>query len=342
MIGPITLGIIGAGRIGRLHAENLVRRVPEAKVLAVADVFVEAAETLAAELGIPHAYGDHRQIMEDERIEAVLVCSSTDTHAQMIEAAAAANKHVFCEKPIAQDLDVIDQALAAVERAGVKLQVGFNRRFDPNFSRVRQLVAAGQVGQPHILRITSRDPEPPPISYVRVSGGLFMDMMIHDFDMARFLIGSEVEEVYALGNVLVDPAIGEAGDVDTAIVTLRFANGVLGTIDNSRQAVYGYDQRVEVFGSKGMAQAENETPNQVVRSDDTGVHAAQPLHFFVERYTEAYIAELRAFVQSIVEDAEPAVSGLDGRMPVVMAYAARKSLEKGRPVRLNEIDPTLA
>jgi len=183
-----------------------------------------------------------------------------------------------------------------VDKAGVKLQIGFNRLFDPNFRRVRELVAAGKIGQPHILRITSRDPAPPPIEYIKVSGGIFLDMTIHDFDIARYLVGSEVEEVYAAAGVMVDPAIGAAGDVDTAVITLRFKNGVIGTIDNSRQAVYGYDQRVEVFGSGGMVAVSNNTPDSVVLSDGQGVHGPLPLHFFIERYVDSYIAEMEAFI----------------------------------------------
>lgn len=275
--------------------------------------------------------------MQDKQIDAVVICSSTDTHAQMIEEAAAAGKHIFCEKPIALDLPKIDHALQAVEKASIKLQVGFNRRFDPSFKRVRDLVAKGELGAPHILRITSRDPAPPPITYVRVSGGIFLDMAIHDFDMARYLMGSEVEEVYAAGAVLVDPEIGKAGDIDTAVTTLRFANGALGVIDNSRKAVYGYDQRVEVFGSAGMALVTNKTPDNVTRSDAAGVHSTLPLYFFVERYAEAYVAEMQEFIQCIRENTAPSVTGLDGRIPVVMGYAAKKSYEEHRPVRLSEI-----
>ena len=336
----INIGVIGAGRIGRVHAENLVYRIPAATVVAVSDIFVEVAERLAAELAIPAVYRDHRRVLEDKSIDAVLVCSSTDSHAQIIEEAAEAGKQIFCEKPIALDLAKIDRALAAVERAGVKLQIGFNRRFDPNFARVRQVVAAGQIGEPHILRITSRDPAPPPIEYVKVSGGIFLDMTIHDFDMARFLIGAEVESIYAAGGVLVDPAIGEAGDVDTALITLHFANGVLGAIDNSRKAVYGYDQRVEVFGSAGCVTADNDYPNTARIADAQRVHRDLPLNFFMERYTESYIAEIDAFVNCILKDTPPPVTGLDGRVPVVMGYAAKKSLDEGRPVKLSEVDVT--
>jgi myo-inositol 2-dehydrogenase/D-chiro-inositol 1-dehydrogenase len=333
----INVGIIGAGRIGRLHAENLAYRVSEANLLAVSDIFAEAAQKLAAELDVPAAYQEPRRILDDKAIDAVLICSSTDTHARFIEEAAEAGKQIFCEKPIALDLQAIDRALDAVEKAGVKLQIGFNRRFDPNFRRIRQLVVEGKIGRPHVLRITSRDPEPPPIEYIRVSGGIFVDMTIHDFDMARYLIGSEVETIYAAAGVMVDPAIGEAGDVDTVLITLHFENGTLGTIDNSRRAVYGYDQRVEVFGSKGMVTCANETPDSTVVSDATGTHGALPQFFFLERYTEAFVAEMKAFVDCIVKDTPPPVTGLDGRIPVVMGFAAKKSLAEGRPVTISSI-----
>lgn len=334
----VKVGLIGAGRIGRVHAENLAYCIPSAELVAVADVIEDAAKKLAADLQIPATYRDAAPVLANKNIDAVILCSSTDTHAQLIEDAAAAKKHIFCEKPIALDLAKIDHALAAVSKAGVKLQVGFNRRFDPSFKRIRELVATGALGQPHILRITSRDPAPPPIAYVKVSGGIFLDMTIHDFDMARYLMGSEVEEVFAAGNVLVDPEIGKAGDLDTAVTTLRFANGALGVIDNSRKAVYGYDQRVEVFGSGGMALATNQTPDNVAQSDGVGVHSAKPLHFFVERYAEAYVEEMRAFVQSVLQNQMPSVTGIDARIPVVIGYAALKSSKENRPVRLSEVD----
>jgi myo-inositol 2-dehydrogenase/D-chiro-inositol 1-dehydrogenase len=270
-------------------------------------------------------------------IEAVVICSSTDTHAQITQEAAGAGKHIFCEKPIDLDLERIDKTLRAVDRAGVKFQVGFNRRFDPNFRRVRQMVADGSIGNPEVLRITSRDPGPPPLDYIRVSGGIFLDMTIHDFDMARFLIDSEVESLYAVGQVRVDPAIGEAGDIDTAVITLEFENGVIGTIDNSRRAVYGYDQRVEVFGSAGVVMVGNETPDRHVHLNAQGSHGPLPLHFFLERYTESYLAELQAFLQAVVEDGDVPVGGQDGRIPVVMGLAAGRSLRERRPVRLDEV-----
>jgi len=339
-MNKINVGLIGAGRIGRVHAEHLAYRIPEANLVAVSDIFVEAAEKLASDFQIPAAYKDHRRIMEDKSIEAVVICSSTDTHAMMIAEAAAVRKHIFCEKPIDHDLGKINRVLAAVEQAGVKLQVGFNRRFDPNFRRAREIVASGEIGDPHILRITSRDPGPPPIEYVKVSGGIFLDMTIHDFDMARFLIGGEVVEIYATGGVRVDPQIGEAGDIDTAIITLRFENGVIGTIDNSRKAVYGYDQRVEVFGSEGVVMVSNNTPDRAVVSNANGVHAPLPLFFFIERYTEAYVTEMKEFIECIQQDTTPPVTGIDGRIPVVMGYAAKKSFDENRPVKLTEVDKT--
>lgn len=334
----LTIGLIGAGRIGRLHGEHLARRLPEANLRAVSDIFVDAAQRLAADFGLPHAYADHRRILDDPAIAAVVICSSTDTHAQMIIDAAEAGKHIFCEKPIHLDLAEIDRALAAVQKAGVKLQVGFNRRFDPNFRRAREIVASGGIGEPQIVRITSRDPAPPPLAYIQVSGGIFLDQTIHDFDMARFLLADEVEEIFAVGGVMVDPAIGEAGDIDTTLITLRYRGGALGSIDNSRRAVYGYDQRVEVFGSEGVVTVANAKPDTAVHLNSTGEHAALPLFFFVERYTESYLAEMREFIACVREDRTPPVTGSDGRIPVVMAYAAKRSYDENRPVKLSEIE----
>ncbi|MCI0396674.1 MAG: inositol 2-dehydrogenase [Chloroflexi bacterium] len=333
----IRIGVIGAGRIGKIHAESIARRIPEAELAAIADVYLSAAQATADSFPAPLVTADYREVLKEPAIDALAICSATDTHAQIIVEAAAAGKHIFCEKPIDHSLAKIDAALQAVAQAGVKFQVGFNRRFDANFRKVREIVAGGKIGRPHLLRITSRDPAPPPIEYVKVSGGLFLDMTIHDFDMARYLVGSEVEEVYATAGVLVDPAIGEAGDVDTALVTLKFANGVLGTIDNSRQAVYGYDQRVELLGSTGMVTVTNNTPDGHIYSNVEGVHSARPLYFFLERYMESYVAEMKAFVACLVNDTPPPVTGEDGRIPVVMALAAQKSYLENRPVRLSEV-----
>jgi myo-inositol 2-dehydrogenase/D-chiro-inositol 1-dehydrogenase len=333
----LRVGIIGAGRIGKVHAETLAFRLPEARTLAIADVNREAAEAVAARCGIPTVAESSEEIFANPEIEAVLICSSTNTHADLIIQAAQAGKHIFCEKPIAHSLSRIDGALEAVEQAGVKLQIGFNRRFDANFARVRQAVESGEIGTPRIMHIISRDPAPPPLSYIRGSGGMFMDMTIHDFDMARFLIGDEVEEVYTAGAVMVDPEIGEAGDLDTALIVLRFKNGIIGTIDNSRQAAYGYDQRVEILGSRGSIATENRYPNQAVVSTATEVRKDLPLNFFMDRYTESYAGEVRAFVQAVREDRPTPVSGADGLVAVVMGLAARKSYDEHRPVRLDEL-----
>lgn len=334
-VAHIGVGLIGAGRIGRVHAANLAQRLPRAKLVAVADVNKSAAEQVAAQWG-GYAANDYRQLLNDPAIDAVLVCSATDTHATIIIEAAAAGKHVFCEKPIDLTLAKIDAALAAVEKAGVKLQVGFNRRFDPNHARVRQAIVSGEIGDPHLFHIISRDPAPPPIAYIQVSGGIFLDMTIHDFDMARFLMGCEATEIYAVGGVLVDPAIGEAGDIDTALTTLKFANGAMGVIDNSRRATYGYDQRVEVFGSLGNVATSNSFANSAVISTNASVRRDLPLNFFMERYTESYVAEVSAFVDAIVDDKPVPVTGADGRAPVVMGMAARRSFDEGRPVKLSE------
>ncbi len=334
----LKMGLIGAGRIGRMHAEHLATRIPAAKLLIVADIFEEAARTCAENYTIPFATQHYQEVLNHPDVQAVVICSSTDTHAQIIGEAAHAGKHIFCEKPIAFDLPTIDHALQAVERAGVKLQIGFNRRFDANYSRVRQAIEQGEIGRPQILHIISRDPAPPPLEYIRSSGGLFLDMTIHDFDMARFLSASEVDEVFTMADVMVNPAIGEAGDVDTAVVMLRFRNGMIGTIENSRQAVYGYDQRVEVLGSAGTVSTSNNYPNTTVISDAIRVRRDLPLHFFVERYTESYIAEMIAFVDAVLHDKPVPVTGNDGRVPVVIGIAASKSLREKRPVRLSEIE----
>ena len=337
-IPSLKIGLIGAGRIGHLHAEHLTTRIPSADVLMVADAFEETARQCAESFAIASFTGDYRVVLDRPDIEAVVICSSTDTHARIIEEAAQAGKHIFCEKPIALDLASIDRALKAVKRAGVKLQIGFNRRFDASFNRAHQAIERGEIGQPHQFDIVSRDPTPPPIEYIRVSGGIFLDMTIHDFDMTRFLIGSEVEEVFALGGVMSDPAIGEAGDVDTCVVSLRMTNGVIGTISNSRRAAYGYDQRVEVLGSAGAISIGNNYPNTAIISDSQSVRRDLPQHFFLERYSESFVAEMTAFIDAVLHDTPVPVTGYDGRAPVVIAMAAQKSLEEHRPIYLSEIE----
>lgn len=334
----INIGIIGAGRIGRVHVESIRTQVSNAAVKVLADPFMnEQTAEWANQMGVERVTKDYREILADPAIDAVLICSSTDTHASISIEAIDAGKHVFCEKPVDHDIQKIRQVQAALREHPVKYQVGFNRRFDHNFATVRNAVAEGRIGDPHIIRITSRDPEPPSADYIKVSGGMFLDMTIHDFDMARFLAGCNAEEIYVEAAVLVDPAIGETGDVDTAVITMKMENGSLVTIDNSRKAVYGYDQRVEVFGSKGMVNVSNDTVSSAVVSSADGVTAEKPLYFFLERYMQAYAGEIKSFVQAIEQDGDTAVGIIDGLESVRMGLAAKKSLEEHRPVGLSEI-----
>jgi myo-inositol 2-dehydrogenase/D-chiro-inositol 1-dehydrogenase len=333
----IRFALIGAGRIGKIHAETLAARLRSVELTAIADVNRAAAQALADEWGVARVVDDYNVLFDEPNFDALVVASSTETHLPIIERAALAGKHVFCEKPLALELAQVDRVLALVERAGIKLQVGFNRRFDANFRRARALIAEGRIGTPHLVHIVSRDPAPPPPEYVRTSGGIFLDMTIHDFDMACYLIGSEVREVYATGEVRIDPQIGALGDVDVAVTLLRFENGVLGTIDNTRGTSYGYDQRVEVFGAAGAITVANETPDEITLSNSQGIHTTLPYYFFLERYAEAYVQELREFVQAIRQDRVPPVTGHDARTPIVIGLAANKSLREHRPVRVDEI-----
>ena len=335
----LKVGVIGSGRIGKVHIENIAVRISSAEVVAVADPFIEDAKKFAEQFGIESVSPDYNDILSNSEIEAVLICSPTDTHSQYIIEAAEAGKHIFCEKPLDLSLETIQIILNAVEKAGVKLMVGFNRRFDPNFSKVKQMVKGGEIGDPHILQITSYDPMPPPAEYVAVSGGMFLDMTIHDFDMARFVIDSEVKEVYAKANVLIDPAIGKAGDVDTAVTTLFFENGAIGTIANSRQAVYGYDQRLEVFGSEGMVHVTNNTPDNHTHYNKLGSHGSLPLNFFMDRYTESYVVEIGEFISAILNNSDIPATGKDGLMSVAVGLAAKKSVAENRPVKMTEILP---
>ena len=331
------VGIIGAGRIGKVHAQSITNLIPNVKIKAVMDVYLDGVREWADTMGIQDVYGDYNDLLADPEIDAVLVCSSTDTHAEISIAAAKAGKHIFCEKPIDLDLDRIEKVLATVKETGVKFQVGFNRRFDHNFARIKQVTKDGTIGDPHIIKITSRDPEPPPVSYVKVSGGLFFDMAIHDFDMARFQAGSEVTEVYSIGDSLVDPEIGKAGDVDTAVTTLKFANGAIAVIDNSRKAVYGYDQRVEVFGSKGSIETRNDQATNTILRTEAAVSVDKPLYFFLERYMASFAEEVKQFFEAVDQDTEVPVGGIDGLNAVIIAMAATKSLKEGRPVKISEI-----
>ncbi|OOF69447.1 inositol 2-dehydrogenase [Rodentibacter caecimuris] len=334
----IKVGIIGAGRIGRVHSESLTKYVKGAEIKAISDVKItDELISWAKSMGIPNVYADYKQILQDPEINAVLICSSTNTHAPISIEAAQAGKHIFCEKPIDSDVAKIKQVLQEVKKANVKFQVGFNRRFDHNFKAIKDRVVAGDIGEPHIIRITSRDPDAPPIEYVKVSGGMFFDMTIHDFDMVRYLSGSEVLEVYATGGVLINPEIGKAGDIDTAVITLKLENGAIAVIDNSRKASYGYDQRAEVFGSKGAVQTRNDTDSTAIYSCASGVITEKPKYFFLERYMQSFSDEMQCFIDAISNDKPTPVNGNDGLQPVLIALAAKRSLDEGRPVKLSEI-----
>lgn len=336
MTRRVKIAVIGTGRMGSVHVRNILQYIPEAELAAICDIRLEVAQAVADELGIERVVQDYHELLADPQIEAVLIAASTNAHDYIMKDAAAAGKHIFCEKPLALELNKIDEALEAVEKAGVKLQVGFNRRFDKSFQNVREMVASGELGRPCILHIMSRDPEVPAMEFMRVSGGMFLDMTIHDFDMARFQIG-EVDEIYAIGGVLVEPELNEFGDIDTSLVTLKFANGAVGAIDNSRQAVYGYDQRLEVFCTNGTAMAENERENVAVKGKPDGFHSSRIPHFFMNRYASCYVEEVRQFIECVRENKPTPVSGEDGRAAVVLGYAAWKSFRENRPVKISEI-----
>ena len=334
----VKVGIIGAGRIGRVHITSITTRVPNAVIKTVADPFLtEETADWAKSMGVEKTTKDYKEIIEDPEIDAVLICSSTDTHSPISIEAIKAGKHVFCEKPIDHDVDKIMEVIKALEGTGLKYQVGFNRRFDHNFQSLQETVAQGKIGTPQIIKITSRDPEPPSIDYVKVSGGMFLDMTIHDFDMARFLAGCDAEEVYVQSANLVDPAIGEAGDVDTAVITLTMENGAIAVIDNCRKAVYGYDQRAEVFGSEGMAAISNDSQSTTVISNAQGVTGEKPMFFFLERYMDAYGKEITAFIDAIEKGKDTPLNVYDGLKPVLMGLAAKKSSQEHRPVKISEI-----
>ena len=329
------IGILGCGRIGQMHAELLAHRVAGARLSAVYDVMTEAAETVAEQQSARFA-SSAAELIEGDDVDAVAICSSTDTHMDLLAAVAEAGKPAFVEKPLSLDLADVDRGIAAAEASGIAVQVGFNRRFDAAHRSVRDRIAAGDVGDVHLVRISSRDPDPPPLEYIKVSGGIFCDMTIHDFDMARFVTGSEVTEVYATGAVRVDPAIGDAGDLDTAAIVLTHECGAITTIDNSRRAVYGYDQRVEAFGSAGMASSHN--PQSATSSYLNAQGSQEPPlpHFFVERYTASYLAEWQAFVETVHGEPSP-VTLSDGRAPLVIGLAAWASVRERRPVKTSEI-----
>jgi len=329
----INVGIIGVGRIGKLHCNNLMQ-IPEVNIVAITDPFMDT--DWARNRGLK-VVSDAEAIFTDSAIDSVFILSPSTLHAEQIIQAARAGKHIFCEKPIALDPLRIQEAREAVASAGVKLQIGFNRRFDPNFRYIKDVYEAGQIGDLYMVKIIARDPSPPPAEYVKNSGGIFLDMTIHDFDMVRYLSNSEVIEVYSVGAVLIDPAIGEAGDIDTAITTLTLENGALAVIDNSRKAVYGYDQRIELFGSKGSISAENNTATRSVMMTAKGTVSERPLDFFLERYQDSFRLEVKEFFEAISGNGIITADGEAGLVSILIGLAAKKSLVENRPVKISEI-----
>lgn len=333
----LRIGLLGTGRIGAMHAELLQFQVPGASVAGLFDVFPKSAQAVSEKVGAP-VFGSATDLINSPTVDAVAIATSTDTHVDLIVESAEAGKPIFCEKPVSLAIEEVDRALVAVGSADVPLQIGFNRRFDASHAAVQKAVADGTVGDLRQISIISRDPAPPPVSYIEVSGGIFNDMTIHDFDMARFIAGSEVEEVYARGTVTVDPAIGAAGDLDTITVLLVHANGVQTTISNCRQAAYGYDQRVEAFGSLGVSASENHADHYTVTRTAAGGSSAVVPHFFLDRYIPSYVAQWESFVAAVTSGSPTAVNGADGRAPLVIGKAALRSVQEQRPVKISEFD----
>jgi myo-inositol 2-dehydrogenase/D-chiro-inositol 1-dehydrogenase len=323
----IELALFGAGQIGSMHARTIAAD-SRARLKYVVDLRADAAIRAAEATGA--AVVDRATALADPKVAGVIIASATNTHAEIAIAAAVAGKAIFCEKPIDLALDRVDACLAAVKRAGVPFQIGFHRRFDPSFRAVRAGIDAGRIGKVELVAITSRDPQPDSEEYLRVSGGLFRDMTIHDFDMARFLLGEEPVEVFAAGSCLIDPVFAKLGDFDTVMATLRTASGRLCHINNSVRAVYGYDQRIEVLGSTGMLSAGNRTPTSLEYAGPDGIVADRPLRFFIERYAEAYAAELRSFVSCIADRRTPTPGAEDGLRAMLLAEAALASSRSGR------------
>ena len=330
----LKVGLLGAGRIGQVHAAVIAAH-EGSTLAAISDVYAPAAEELAAKYHAQVRSSD--EIIADDAINAVLIATSTDTHSDLIEEATQAGKAVMCEKPVDLSLERARACLQAVSETGRPVMIGFNRRFDPSFAAIRDSLAAGQIGKAELLSVTSFDPAPPPVEYIKVSGGMFRDMMIHDFDMTNFIMGETPVSISASGACLVDPEIGRAGDIDTAVVTLSYADGKLAVIKNSRRAAYGYDQRLELLGADGLLQAQNMLENTVVKSTGQGVISAKPTYFFIERYMPAYKAEWAAVVAAVQEGDDMPVSLQDGVQALAMAEAAQRSFDSSKPVRLADV-----
>lgn len=327
----VRAALIGAGRIGQRHAATLAAAIPRADLAVIADVHGPAAEALATRVRAERWTNDPEAVLADPAIDAIVIASSTDSHAPLIVAAAEAGKQIFCEKPIALDLEATDRALAAVERAGVRLQMGFQRRFDKAYARAKALIAEGALGRIEAIRDTMRDPAPAPRAYLETSGGLYRDMTIHNFDCVRWMVGAEVTELFAMGSALVAPVFQELDDIDTSVVSLRFETGALGVIDNSRRSGFGYDVRTEVFGSEGALMIGYSRDTPMLRLDSSGIHSDH-IYWFLERFDQAYIDELKVFIDSIVDDLPPPVDGFDARAAMALAYAAEASRRENAPV----------
>jgi myo-inositol 2-dehydrogenase/D-chiro-inositol 1-dehydrogenase len=334
MTARIKIGLIGAGRIGRRHALTLASLIPLAELAVVCDAMEGSAKATAEANRVERWTTNADSVIADPSIQAIVIASSTDSHAPLITAAARAGKDVFCEKPIALDLPATDAALDAVDKAGTRLQIGFQRRYDKGFRRAKDMIAAGELGRIESIRDTMRDPGPPPRDYLATSGGLYRDMTIHNFDNVRWLMGDEVSEVYAVAIAVVDPMFAEFGDVDTSIVTLRFAGGGIAVIDNSRRAGFGYDVRTEIFGSNGALFVGYSRDTPILHLTKAGVFSDH-VHWFLERFDQAYVDELRDFVDCIVHDRQPAITGDDGRAAMALAYACEASLKEHCPVSLD-------
>lgn len=332
----LNVGVVGAGRIGKIHIGN-IEKIDGVTVKTVADPFADDLKEWFETTKAENLTDNHEDIINDGDIDVLFICSPTDTHIPLINAAAEKGMHVFCEKPISFSHEETLETYKIINEKNIKVQIGFNRRFDKSFSKVKSLVEENRLGDVHVVKITSRDPEPPTLDYVERSGGIFFDMTIHDFDMARYLASSDVTEIYAQGGALVNPDIAKHNDIDTAIITLKYENGAHGVIDNSREAVYGYDQRIEVFGSKGNAMVSNETETKVKLFENDLVSEDNPLHFFLERYMDAFYVEVLDFFTAIKEDKEVSPSFEDGMKAQQLAFAAKESYETGKPVKIEKL-----
>lgn len=333
---PLKIGLVGIGRIGKIHLENLVYHLPNAEVVAVAEPLDEG-QNFARNLNVSNISSDYQDLLDHPEVDTIVICSPSDSHAEYVIRASNAGKSIFCEKPLELSLEKVQGILDITNANQTPLMVAFNRRFDKHFQRIRERVVSGDIGDPYMLKITSRDPGPPPLSYIALSGGIFLDQAIHDFDMARFIVGSEVKEVYSKGSIRISPEISQYDDIDIALTTLSFENGAFGVVDNSRKTTYGYDQRLEIFGSKGMALIDNVKPDNHKYYSEAAVSEPFPLYFFLERYMDSYREEMRAFVDAVQNRQPVPVSGEDGLRSMAVGLAAKRSLKENRPVQISEI-----